>query len=373
LQDTHISVVVGVNRNGQPGAITVNNPQYYENGRFGNAFYTPIFVRPVYPRYLNAGQLAAFNDNLRTVLIGFNAVTHVTERDYNGADPLAANTVEKVRRHTAMMVRAIAGDPDGAKFFKEPDHQVYCSELAFLAASAGVIVPLNAKTMAPMVGEEVWKRFVQEVNAHNAGKTSAFTRDNANRLVRLVRLTLAPEDLEPGGQYAAAEDRAAELQRLAFRPMTMSDMIEHFLRTHVPREQLGEQLAPAQGALLARMKPALLQSLGLEQLPPTDGRRKAAEALLDWIVAVVSKPHASYEEFRKEIAPVLAEARRAVGPLGDEGAGLFTPPSLFHVVAEGKHAGGVLGLEYVGHGLHFSTVRRGETTAKPGAASKHGR
>jgi hypothetical protein len=358
LQDSHISAVVGVMRDGQRGAVTLNNPQDYEQGRFGSPAYSMIFVRPTYPKYLSAAQKIAFNDNIRTMLAGFNAVSHFPG-DYNGGDPLSANNVEKVRVHAAMMVRAITGDADARRFFQDPANQIYCAELAFLSASAGIIAPLNAMTFIPLVGRETWDKFVREVKTHNAGGASAFTALNRNGLVKLVRLSLAPDELQAAAQYAPQPIRAAESQRLAWQPMTMSDIVDQSLRSHVPREQLGEKLAPFQGAILARMKPGLLESLGMERLPETDARRRAAEALFDEIVAVVSQTHRSYAEFRRKLEPLLARARKITGPRGGDGAGLFAPPLLFHVVGQGKHPGGLLGLEYVGHGIHFSAVRIG--------------
>ena len=52
----------------------------------------------------------------------------------------------------------------------------------------------------------------------------------------------------------------------------------------------------------------------------------------------------------------MVEARQLTGPRDASGAGLFVPPSLLHVIAQGKHAGGLLRLQYVGHGLHVSMV-----------------
>jgi hypothetical protein len=214
-----------------------------------------------------------------------------------------------------------------------------------------------------MVGNDAWKAFAREVKAHNAGETSAFSTLNRNTLVRLVKLSLAPEDLAPLSSYAPLKERADQARRLAWQPMTMSDIIEHFLRTHVPREQLGEGIAPIQGAILKEMKDGLLESMQMREMPASDKRRMAVEDLFERIVAVVSKPCASYAEFRQEVEPLIREARRAPGPRGGDGAGLFTPPCLFHVVAQGKHPGGLLGLEYVGHGIHFSAVRLARTGA----------
>ena len=37
---------------------------------------------------------------------------------------------------------------------------------------------------------------------------------------------------------------------------------------------------------------------------------------------------------------------------------LFVPPSLFHLIAKGHLKGGLLDLDYLAHGLHYSLVSR---------------
>lgn len=352
LQDTHIEIVVGVERDGQPGAITVNNPQNYESGLFGNETYAMVFMRPTMPDYLTDAQKAAYNDNIRTMLLGFGAVTEFPG-DYNGGDPLGARDIERVREHVKHMVLAMNDDPAGTAYFADDANQVYCAELAFIALSAGMAVPLNDATMVPLVGQEHWDAFKAQIDAHNAGQPSGFTTKNDNARVKYVNdLTVAPADLQPAGSYGGQENL------LALQPMTMSDIVEQFMRTHIPREQLGEQLAPAQGAILAKMKPGMLEQMGMDQLPEDDPNRMAVSALYDQMVAVVSTPYENYEAFRAEIEPLLLQARQITGPRGDTGEGLFVPPSLYHIVAQGKHQGGLLGMQYEGHGVHVTAVEK---------------
>jgi hypothetical protein len=353
FQDTHIEIVVGVVRDGRPGAITINNPQSYQNGRFASAGYAPLFLRPIYPAYLNDVQVRQFRDNIRTMLVGFNAVSDFPG-DYNGGDPLAANTPELVREHAVMMVRAIAGDADARAWFQEPAHQIYCAELAHVAFSAGMIMPLNAATFEPLVGAETWTAFVAQLEAHNARQPSAFTELNENELVSLVDLTLAPEDLRQAPSYGPG---SGDENRLAFQPMTMADIVEQFMRSHIPREVFGESLAPVQSAVLLAMRPGLLESMGMADLPAEDPRRQAVDALFDQLLAVVGTQYGSYDEFRAALAPLMEQARRITGPRDASGAGLFVPPSVMHLVAQGRNPGGMIGLRYVGHGLHYSLVR----------------
>ena len=360
LQDTHIELVVGVERDGAPGVITLNNPQTYEDGRFGSPDYPMVFFRPQYPEYLGADEQHAFQDNVRTMMAGFNAVSHFPG-DYNGGDPLAARDTAHVLEHVSMMVRAIAGDAEARAWFEDPENQIYCAELAHVSFSAGLHVPLNAENVVPLVGEDTWAEFERQVAAHNAGEASAFTELNENDLVRYVELTVAPDDLRPVSSYADDPERAeSDGRRLAFKPMTMADIVEEFMRTHLPRETLGEELAPLQGAVLGHMKPGLLEAMAMDQLPETDPRRQAVEALFAEIVAVVSTPYGSYDEYRATLEPLLAQARAVTGPRDDSGVGLFVPPSLMHAVALGHQPGGLLHLRYVGHGLHWSMVRPAE-------------
>ncbi|HVJ92307.1 MAG TPA: hypothetical protein VM580_21050 [Labilithrix sp.] len=360
LQDTHIEIVVGVQRDGKAGAITINNPQDYEQGGFGDETYAMVFLRPVYPQYLTDAQKVNFENNVRTMLLAFNAVTDFPG-DYNGGDPLGARNPEKVLEYVKQMILAINGNDAALAWFKEPANQVYCAELAFIAFSAGLIAPLNDATIIPLVGAEEWSKFQQIVADHNAGKDTAFTLLNRNKRVTYVRdLTLAPPDLAPAPSYGPP----GEETKLALEPLTQADMLDEFLRTHIPRELFGEELASAQAAVLAAMKPALLEQTRMNELPETDPRRVAVDALFSQLVEAVGKQYESYTAFREAIEPLLAQAREITGPRGDTGEGLFVPPSLFHVAAQGKRAG-LLRFQYEGHGVHASAVKSSSAPETP--------
>lgn len=372
LQDTHIEIVIGVEDAGVAHAITVNNPQTYESGRFGNAHYPMVFVRPKFPSYLSQEQARLFNDNIRTMAVAFNTVSNFPG-DYNGGDPLGARSPEQVMLHASMMVRAVAGDESAVEWFKKPENLIYCAELAHVSSSAGLLAPLNAATFVPLVGQETWDKFVAAVKLHNENPAeSAFAAHNGNKRVATVKLALAPEELKPAVAYAPADIAAAEATKLAFKPMTMADIVEHFLRTHIPRELgftdpqsgqhvSGEKLAPMQGAILEKMKPGLVEAMALDKLPPgpeSDAIKAAVDDLFGKLVKVVGTSYPDYATFRANLEPLMQAARKMTGPRADNGVGLFVPPSLLHVVAQGKNPGGLLGLEYVGHGLHFSVLKK---------------
>src|SRR6185503_13977656 len=103
------------------------------------------------------------------------------------------------------------------------------------------------------------------------------------------------------------------------------------------------------------------EAMALDKLPPgaeSDAIKAKVDQLFEALVKVVSTSYADYATFRSKLEPLLQQARQMTGPRADNGVGLFVPPSLLHVVAQGKNPGGLLGLEYVGHGLHYSVVQK---------------
>lgn len=377
LQDTHIELVVGVMRDGAPGVVTLNNPQGYPGdyipGRFGDEAYPMIFVRPELPSYLSADLQHAFIDNIRTMMVGFNAVSEFPG-NYNGGDPLGARNPERVREHVKNMVLAIAGTgaarTAATAYFANPENQIYCAELGHVSTSAGLIVPLNRTSLRELgLTDKVIDKFARYVATQpDTAQRDAtpFVQMNENPMVKYVDMTMAPDSLRAAATYAPENIRAAELTKLAFGPMTMADIVERFMATHLPRRTLGEQLAPVQGAVLEAMKPGLLETMGMDQLPATDPKRVAVETLFGALVAKVKTPYASYEAFRADIAPLLDQARMITGPRGDSGAGLFVPPSMYHIIAldaenpppngQGWNLRGLVSLRYVGHGIPFSVM-----------------
>ena len=362
LQDTHIEIVVGVIRNGKPGVITVNNPQNYQHGGFGDeqaaGDYPMIFCKPVFPRYLPAEARALLMDNIRTMAVGFNTVTEFPD-DYDGGDPLAARSPEKIRENVKMMIQAVAGSSAARDYFAQEENYMYCAELAFVASSAGVLVPLNHQSVMKLgVSEREWAAFKKEVALHNKqlkDHPSFFVKHNDNPRIALVRLA----DLDKLDSLKSLPDYsnspATESQKLAFQPMTMADIVDGFMRLTFPRKEMGEKMAPYQARILAQMKPGLLAMLATDPESPSG---VAAGQLFDQLVEVVGKQYPDYNDFREALEPLLQQSREVTG--GD-GEGLFTPPSLFHLVLKGIGAdGGLLRLEYVGHGLHFSTVKPSE-------------
>lgn len=415
LQDTHVGIIVGVNRGGVAGAISINNPKRYEQGAFGEPEYPMVFVKPTFPQGVTADQQKLYFDNIRTMAVLFNTVSSFPG-DYNGGDPLGARNPTEVKRHVAMMVKAIGGDTQAQAFFSDPQNMIYCAELAHVAASAGILVPLNKQNVVGLKGkgdavvtEADWSKFISVVAAkwpfNKSPLPSSDTGEPNDRLADLAGYKpdfaglSALKPIDSVARLPARED-GQPAKGLAFEPMTMADVVQHFLRTHIPRdpdrqqgtalEGTGEGIAPMQAAVLAKMEPGLYETMKLDANNPQRVRSIADDQLMslpqrvaggeqvkftvkdvfDAIVKVVGKSYGSYQEFQVAVQPWLVLSRNITGPRGDSGEGLFVPPSLLHVIAQGGHPGGYLGLQYLGHGMHFSIVKKtADTPAAPAAPS----
>jgi hypothetical protein len=388
LWDTHIEIVMGVKKGDHDGVITVNSPQNYMEGGFGYedpenpGDYPMVFAKPVLPSYLSAAVKQAFIDNIRTMAVGFDAVIEFPG-DYNGGDPLGARDPKRVREHVRNMIKANAGNQAAKAYFQKPENQVYCAELAFLSSSAGLHVPLNdegiklinseAASDADKVSDEEWTQFKAQVALQNkhAAEPSVFVTSNANTNIHYIDLanldSAAMKNLKPVYEYAGAQ-RDVEAKKLSLSPMTMADIVANFMRTHFPREQQGEAMAPVMAKVLQAIEPGLLESMNFDDAhKPTDpaqlavwtASRAKVDDLYKQIVVAVGKQYPSYAAFRAALDPLLAASRQITGPRGDTGEGLFTPPSLFHTVLQGEHLGGLMTLDYVGHGLHVTVTKPG--------------
>lgn len=356
LQCTHIGIVVGVKTDDGPGAITINNPQSYQRGLFGTPDYPMIFVKPTFPDGVTNEQKHQYIANIRTWMMIANTFTEFPP-DYNGGDPLATRSVGQVKELGDKLLAALAGDEEAKAWLQDPAHHVYCAELAHVVLNLGLHYPLNKASL----GEA---RFAEVKAALNAGE---FLRENGNPYAELVDLQMAPATLKPISALLGIETTEPGQkpfgQGLAMQPFTVADILEKFLQTTIPREQMGEALAPVQGEILRQARAGLFEATGIDQLAPEDPKRAAVEQLYDQLIGVVAQPHGSYGEFRAALAPLLLAARQVANPRGD-GKGAFVPPSAFLSRAteaiEGRPTQGLLGWQYVGHGMHPSTLKPAE-------------
>ncbi|MCA9555891.1 MAG: hypothetical protein KC933_38040, partial [Myxococcales bacterium] len=340
LQCTHIEIAVGVDTPDGPGAITINNPQNYQQGLFGTPDYPMIFVKPTFPEGLSNEEKMAYVDNIRTWLVIANTFTNFPG-NYNGGDPLATRGPEQVKALGDKLLAALSGDQEARAWLNAPENQVYCAELAHVALNLGIHVPLNEATLGA-------DRFAM---LKGALRDKAFLQNNDNQYADLVKLKTAPAGMKPmteklGLPTSEPGEARAFGQGLAIQPYTVADILEEFIQATVPREQMGEPLAAVQAEILKKAQDGLYEATGIDQLPAASEERKGVDKLYDALVATVGKQYGSYAEFRGALKPLMIQARAVVNPRGN-GKGAFVPPSCYLTRATesitGQPTQGVLG------------------------------
>ena len=361
LQCTHIQIAVGVMAEGKPGVLSVNNPQDYQAGLFGAPNYPMIFIRPIFPSGLSDSQITDYINNIRTWLVIANTFTHFPG-DYNGGDPLGTRNVEQVKQLGDNLLDALLGKREALDWLASPLNRVYCAELAHVSLNLGLHYPLNSRFADPQRFEKIKEKI----------DSKTFVEQNDNSYIHFVSLCTAPEDLEPITEAADIADAEPVPhysrwfdRNLGVKPFNVPNMLEKYLQFSIPRDELGEEVAAVQAAVLKECQPAVFTALGLKNLPDSDKKKIFAATLYEDIVKCVGTRHESYDSFREAISPLLDKAAEIASPR-DDGFGAFIPPHCFLVRAaesiKGRTDIGLLKWQYMGHGLHESILQTGPVT-----------
>jgi len=342
LQCTHIQIAVGV----KGGVVTVNNPQDYQQGLFGNEDYPMIFVKPKLPANLTPSQAAEYINNIRTWSVIANTFTKFPG-NYDGGDPLTCIDKVSILKMGNALINALRGDVVAREWLQHPNQFVYCAELALLSLNLGLYFPLNKIHLGTSFDE-----------VQKALESGLFLEENDNGYIKMIERTCAPDHMLPIDEVISAASESQKFWNgMAITPFCVADMVEHFIQRVVPRAKLGEiEGAKYQAMVFQKVRPSLNNYLKIE------GREaeQQLETVLDLVLKIVSQPHASYQEFRAAISPVLQELSKISLKYGHA----YIPPHCYLIRATDSIVGGksygVLGWEYLGHGLHKSLFNEGE-------------
>lgn len=338
LQCTHIQIAVGV----PGGVLTINNPQGYESGLFGDESYPMIFIKPKLSLEVSPQLASEYLANIRTWLVLVNTFSHFPG-DYNGGDPLTCISREDIIRFGNAIVDALLGEEAAIAWLAEESQGIYCAELAYVALNLGLYFPLNKEALGTRF-EAVKKALTDKV----------FLERNSNPHVNLIDISTASAVLKPLDQeITSPDDKQIFWPGLAIRPFTLADLVEEYLKRTLPRASMGEAAgAKVQGDVFSSIRPDLLE---MAQIPSSI--LEEVNQMLDRIQETISTEHSSYTEFRARIAPTLLEISKKTLEAGIA----YVPPHCFLVRAadhiSGQDQSGVLGWEYIGHGLHKSLFK----------------
>ncbi len=362
---THIRNYIGVrDAAGKPGTVATDSPRSYANqhsaGHVNPKDYPALLWRVRFVGDVSAAEQRAYINNVRSWSMLVHKVTKFPP-DYNGNDNLQTYTLDKVIELGGTVLGALLGSNNDLRKLHEQSAQVYCSESGMhLALNLGLNVPLNQASISQLYGAAVWPKVSallnegqdfwkngQHLDYYGNGSDGYMQNTEQNRWVEMEE---APDWLQalrdrlPGRPLSGGG--------LVFRPWDSADMIEHFIKTAVPRKgRESWAVSNAQAELLTWAKPGIFHSLGFgtDNPPPP-----ALVMLFDTLVAKVRRNYDSYEAMRAAITPELTLAHQIVAPKAD-GAGAFVPPHM--VISIDGEADELIALEPVGQLFHIDTLR----------------
>lgn len=322
---------------------------------FGAPANVLIFLKPVFPGRLEAGEIRRYVDNITAWTAIANTFSVFPYRKlFNGKDPLVTIDLEKITTLGDRSLEALLGEKDAFAWLRRPENRVYCGELIHLGLNLGLYHPLSRAHL----GEEKYAA----VKSRLAGPGAL--SENPNHYIRQMKLTPAAEELKPidracdfSGEHISREPYFDV--RLAVQPFTLADMLEVFVQMTVPREEMGEKVAPLQVQLLEKIKPEFFEAAGNADMPPDDPNRAQIELFYQKLVSVVGREYGDYQEFIARVEPFIRAARKF--PEQFKALNAFMPPHCFLARAreylQGKPRQGILGWQYLGHGLHRKLLK----------------
>lgn len=347
FQTGHVQFMPGV----EDGIVRAENQK--TSGKIASKGYPVTFIKPTFPEGVSAEQQDQYRRNMIAWSVLIAQFSEFPTENYNGSDPLGGKNVSDIITIGDYAIKALLGDQEAADWLKQPEHQLYCGELVYTVLHLGVYYPLNESKLSKEQLEKVKKMF--------ADKKFVDTEEHA--FLDKVPLQIADESLLPinellGHDISDAPDGKVFGQGLVVKPFLFSDVIETFVHEYAPREELGEEIgAPLQALLLEKIKPLLLNAMGLDHVDDNDAKKQMFDQFFGQVKAAVAKPYENYEEFRQHFKPVIDKAMELSAKCEIKA---FIPPHAYLIRTRDylvdKSDTGLFGWEYVGHGIHEDLV-----------------
>lgn len=349
--------------------ITLNKPQTFHLSRdnfredrrqirlFGNADYPMIYIKPTFPKKIDAQLKHHYLDNIRTWMMIINTFCQFPKRKkYNGKDPIGTYTVERVERLMYYLLQAMAGDARAKDWLDAWRNRFYCSEFIHGALNLGLHFPLNEKCLGSDYFALVKKQF----------ESREFVSLNLNGFSHEVALDLAPADLEPITKYLKVHHSGLPPEvmpdpRLATRLYTWADLLKiHLVKMH-PQRKLGNWVAACRLETLREMEPVLRELYSLEKAEADDPALREFQRFYQNIQTVSEKSWPDDKSYEKQLERPICHLRWLACKL-PKAVDYIVSPQCFLEAADvsisGGNPGGLLGWQYLGHGLHSSLLRK---------------
>jgi hypothetical protein len=331
----HSGAVVPARRKNAAGTLidsfaTFNEPDGYHNGMYGSSGYVAVAQRLVFPEFVTQQQARGYTDSIICWMATINPFVNFPP-DYNGGDPTHISDRPRLQTFLRNVLLASLGDQQAIAFFNDVQNMTYCAEFMFVSLNTP-LYPFNKRgLMALLQDEQKVEKVLALRDKQNNRQANTLSQKTGNPEFRAfnVPMPVVPEDLPPLDELIKQHGEAIDANSIPFPPFKISQVIRRAFRTLLPRQQFHNdaKLVEAQARLFRFMEPALLQQLGLEQLPANDPKVVGVREFVKLASQQLEQQFDSYAEFDTMVDGLMAKADEMLVGAGDRVN--FVPPRIY--------------------------------------------
>ncbi len=340
----HAGLAVGVEKDGQAGVMTINNPQGYLSGSFNNSGYGSFFFQKIeFPAGLSDAEKRAYCKNILTMTAIANSFIPFAEQNFNGQDPLGIHNVDKIKQAGEKLILAVYGDAAAVDWLKRSENTAYCAELVSAGINIGTNVILSKayinqlqQRLAAENGRDRYPNLYEVVR--DKIESRAVLENNGNPNADYLPLTMVDEsvDLKPITERCPNADQSGT--GLAFMYYDFTDIAYSSIRDTYPRRDLagltGDELiaGKAYNAKVAQVQVHAFQEAA-QKFKELAGVSPQVAAAFDQyvdgaVIPALNKVYLSQAECNAAMAELVEQGRQFT-PTGPNGEGMFIPPDLY--------------------------------------------
>lgn len=331
----HAGAIVPTQRAAQAGQTidsfgTFNEPNDYHRGMYGKDGYVAVAQRLVFPSFVTPAQARGYTNSIINWMALLNPFAQFP-KDYNGGDPTRVSDRATLREFLKNGLLACVGDPRALSFFNDPANKTYCAEFIYISLNTPVY-PFNLKTITNLLDGDSFKakQVMHLKELQNSKQANLLSEKTGNPEFKAFNLLMppVPEDLPPLDVLMAQNGQTIAPNSLPLPPFKISQVIRRAFRTLLPREKFGDaKLVDAQARLFKFMKPALIQQLGLNDLPSSDPKVISVGQFVDQVGEQLDQSHSSFTEFDAMVDGIMQKADEMLVGAGDRV--YFVPPRIY--------------------------------------------
>jgi hypothetical protein len=310
----------------------LNAPNDYHKGMYGRDGYVAIAQRLVFPPFVKSEQAQGYSNSIVCWMGLLSAFVQFPKEDYNGGDPTHIGDRDTLREFLKNGLLASLEDEQAIAFFKDPRNKCYCAEFMFINLNT-VLHPFNLKGLTDLLdGDASRAAQVMELQTRQNKRwpnTLSILTKNPEFKAYNIPMPVVPADLPPLDGLMTQNGQAIAPNSLPFPPFKISQVIRRAFHTLLPRHQAisDKKIADAQARMFKFMEPALIQQLGLGDLPATDLKVVAVHQFVELVTQKLNQPYATYDEFSQMVDHLMQQADEMLVGAGDRVR--FVPPRIY--------------------------------------------